>query len=114
MGQVRVIFSLRDSDSRSLFPPHNPPPPFLAYVDWYMPFQHANPNHGMYKVQRNLRDRVQIVTIVPLSAIHRSIQLYPDFESSTIAGWTSSNVLDICPRFFVNNYTDRHTHGTIR
>ena len=114
MGRVRVIFALRDSDARSLFPPHNPPPPFLAFIDWYTPFQRADLNHGMYKVQRNLRDGAQVSTIVPLSAIRRSIQLYPDFGSSAPADWKSSNVLDVCPRFFVNPFTDRHTHGTIR
>lgn len=113
MAQVRVIFSLRDSDAATLFPPDKYPPRYMAYVEWFSPFQRPDPVHGMYKVQRQLRDGGRPGSIIPLTSIQRSVHLLPIFGPDIPPHWTSANVLDECPKFLVNSYTDRHTHGTI-
>ena len=69
----------------------------------------------MYSITPTFKDGERLATVVPVSAIRRSVHLFPVFPvDGTIPDhWTSSNVLEECPAFFVNPFTDRHTYGTV-
>ncbi|KAJ7705815.1 hypothetical protein B0H16DRAFT_1346020 [Mycena metata] len=114
IGQVRVVFSLKPHHLKGLFPPGIAPPKYLAYVEWFSPFTaHPEPHHLMYKVKRSMKEGQRIATIVPLENIRRSVHLLPKFGPVAPSHWTSSNVLDECPTFFVNCFSDRHIYATL-
>ncbi|KZT19589.1 hypothetical protein NEOLEDRAFT_1141947 [Neolentinus lepideus HHB14362 ss-1] len=111
VAQVRVVFSLPPRIISRLF--EKPPPMHLAYVEWFSSFSAApDPNTGMYKVQRSVRDGERQVSIVPVSQIERSVHLFPKFGAMVPREWTSSTVLDVAPAFFVNPFLNRHTFVT--
>ena len=74
---------------------------------------HVNPLHGMYRIAADKRNGVHEASIVALPSIRCSIYLYIVFGQVALAQWSSSNVLKLCERFYVNPFTDRHTYGTI-
>jgi hypothetical protein len=89
-------------------------PEHLAYVEWFEPFANRpDANHGMFKVTRALREGERQASIVPVRNIRRSIHLMPKFGSVAPRDWTSSNVLDRCSTFWVNNFSDRDAYVTI-
>ena len=54
VGQVRVIFSLPETQSKNLFPSGLLPPRHLAYIEWFSRFNlHPDPHLKMYKVSFN-------------------------------------------------------------
>jgi hypothetical protein len=83
----------------------------MAYVEWYSAFKERDRNHGLYKVTA-LRDRngglEKICSVIPVANIRRSVHLLPQFGPQAPTEWTSSNVLDNCDTFYVNEFTDRH------
>ncbi|GJE98156.1 hypothetical protein PsYK624_143780 [Phanerochaete sordida] len=113
IAQVRAIFSIPKRRLRTLFPNHEPPQ-HLAYIEWFSPFgARPEPNHGMYKVTRSMRNGKRETAVIPLTDIRRSVHLHPAFGPIVPRDWSSSNVLDKCPKFFVSNFMDRHAYGTI-
>ncbi|KIJ09125.1 hypothetical protein PAXINDRAFT_87903, partial [Paxillus involutus ATCC 200175] len=116
VAQVRVVFSLLEKISTSLFL-HNAItthlPTHLAYVEWFSPFTGPERHHGLYKVTRSMQNGERIASIVPVLDIQRSIHLIPRFGRVAPLDWTSSNVLEQCDTFFVNPFTDRHAYMTI-
>lgn len=68
----------------------------------------------MYSVTRKLNrtTRRRVASVVPLSDVQRSIQLFPKFGAVVPRDWTSDNVLEKCTKFYVNCFTDRHIYGT--
>ncbi|KAH8085426.1 hypothetical protein BXZ70DRAFT_1045629 [Cristinia sonorae] len=118
IGQVRVIFSIPPDAIAMLFPPEGPQPPqYLAYVEWFTGLQQPpDPSHGMFRLRRKtyMADGVtkRKATIIPLSDIRRSVMLFPHFGPVAPRHWTSENVLELCTRFYVNSWTDRHLYGT--
>ncbi|KAJ6617740.1 hypothetical protein B0H10DRAFT_1796823, partial [Mycena sp. CBHHK59/15] len=113
IAQVRVVFSLGPRHIQTLFSPGVIPPKHLAYVEWFSPFTHCEPDHLMYKVNRSLKGGDRLASIVSLAHIRRSVHLLPKFGPVAPPEWKSSNVLDKCPYFFVNSMTDRHIYATI-
>ncbi|KAJ7182013.1 hypothetical protein C8R46DRAFT_885282, partial [Mycena filopes] len=102
VGQVRVVFSLKPHHLKDLFPPGMAPPQYLAYVEWFSPFTALpEPHHLMYKVKRAVPGRgttqVESSRFGPVAPPH----------------WSSSNVLDECPTFFVNCFSNRHIYATL-
>lgn len=93
--------------------PNREPPEYLAYIEWFTTFGRPDPIHGMYKVSRSLRDGKRESKVVPLSDVRRSVHLNPSFGRSVPQEWSSSNVLDLCPKFFVGAFMDRHAYGTL-
>ncbi|KAJ7078695.1 hypothetical protein B0H15DRAFT_788758, partial [Mycena belliarum] len=71
------------------------------------------PQHLMYKVRCSIKDGERITSVIPLANIRRSVHLLPKFGPVAPPEWTSSNVLDLCPTFFVNCFSDRHVYGTL-
>ena len=113
VGQIRVVFTLGSHHIRNLFLPGVTPPKHLAYVEWFSPFTHPEPDHLMYKVNRSMKNGERLVDIIPVGNIRRSVHLLPKFGPVAPASWKSSNVLELCPYFFVNSLTDRHVYATL-
>lgn len=88
-------------------------PQHLAYVEWFTPFTNAHPDHGLYKVSRELRGHDRLASVIPVSSLERSCHLLPDFGPVASREWTSSTVLDECPAFFVNSFADRNMYKLI-
>ncbi|PSR97382.1 hypothetical protein PHLCEN_2v4327 [Hermanssonia centrifuga] len=112
IAQIRAIFSIPQREVTRLFP-HQDAPRYLVYVEWFSPFRQPEPHHGMYKISRALRDGLRLAAVIPLENIRRSIHLYPSFGRQVPQEWNSSNVLELCEKFFANPFTDRHVYGTM-
>ncbi|KAJ7588269.1 hypothetical protein C8J56DRAFT_1004496 [Mycena floridula] len=118
IGQVRVMFSIPKKALPVLFHPGTRPPQHLAYIEWFSPFpERPGAHHLLYKVSRSrAAGGGHLSSIVPVANIHRSAHLLPKFgpvapvewtsSSPAAATLTSSNVLDLCPTFYVNPFVD--------
>ena len=98
-----------------LFTADNPPPPYLAYVEWFTGLaQGADPDHRMFKVQRKIHrpSGKRVASVIPLTDVRRSVQLFPKFGPVAPRDWTSENVLESCNKFYVNPFIDRHFYGS--
>lgn len=87
-------------------------PQHLAYVQWYTPLANEpDPNHLLYKVSpMKNQDGTNFCSIIPVANIRRSVHLFPRFGVFAPQEWTTSNVLDLCSTFFLNDFTDRHLY----
>ncbi|KAF9455609.1 hypothetical protein BDZ94DRAFT_1179654, partial [Collybia nuda] len=85
------------------------------YIEWFTSFPALpEPNHSMYQISRSKTPGGDhLVSIEPLKDIHCSIHLLPKFGKTAAPTWTSSTVLDSCPKFFVNSFTDMYIYRTI-
>ena len=90
-------------------------PQHLTYVEWYTPLQRSpEHNHLLYKVSpRKEADGTHVCSIIPLANIRHSVHLFPKFGAFAPQDWTSSNILDRCNTFFVNDFTDRHMYRIV-
>ena len=64
----------------------------------------------MFKISPSKVPGGILASIIPLANIRRSIHLLPSFGAVAPHDWNSSNVLDLCPTFFANPFTDRHLY----
>ena len=96
-AQVRVIFRLREY--------FNYPHP-LAYVHWYTPFRHPDPDTGFFTVTNSTRAHVQSASVIPISDIAHTCHLIPVFGNSSARelGWTAGLVLQQAQSFYLNPY----------
>ncbi|KAJ6479726.1 hypothetical protein C8R45DRAFT_1054433 [Mycena sanguinolenta] len=116
VAQVRVVFSLKPQHIQSLFGPGPgaTAPKHLAYVEWFSSFtSQPEPHHLMYMIKRSVKDGDRMASIIPLANIRRSVHLLPKFGPVAPPHWTSADVLDQCPAFFVNCFSDRHIYTTL-
>ena len=88
-------------------------PKYLAYVQWFTPFQDPKPDHLLYQVKRSLKNGARLASIVPVANIHRSVHLFPVFGRQVPDDWTSDNVLEKCSSFYVNTFSDRHMYHLV-
>ncbi|KAJ7694865.1 hypothetical protein B0H17DRAFT_931310 [Mycena rosella] len=111
VGQVRVVFSLSKRVLAWMFP-HEKPPKYLAYVEWFSKFPNSpERHHKMYKI---LRPNECFASIIPVGNIRRSVHLFPNFGPVVPREWTSQNVLELCKKFYVSPWSDRHGYIVIR
>ncbi|KAJ7694726.1 hypothetical protein B0H14DRAFT_3100604 [Mycena olivaceomarginata] len=110
VGRVRAVFSLSERVLNVVFTGPKPAK-HLAYVEWFSKFPNApDPNHKMYKISRPVECTT---SIIPVSNIRRSVHLFPQFGPVAPREWTSENVLDLCTKFYVSPWSDRHAYVTI-
>jgi len=103
VGQIRVVFSLPDSEARA-------PPERLAYVEWFSKFTSPEHDHGMHKLKRSAEGGERVASIIPVSSIRRSAHLFPKFGRVVPEDWTSDNVLEKCSTFYLNPFADRNMY----
>ncbi|KAJ6461769.1 hypothetical protein C8R45DRAFT_841981 [Mycena sanguinolenta] len=114
IAQVRVVFTIPPRLAKKILPPNVDLPVHLAYVEWFSPFKpEPERHHSMYKVSRTIKDGDRLASIIPVLNIRRSIHLLPKFGPIAPPDWKSHNVLDKCPVFFANPWTDRHIYTTL-
>lgn len=113
--QIRAVFQLPRSAASSIFLSSRPPPPTdLVYVEWFSPLSLPPDNsHGMYRVSRSHRNERRLASIIPLTDVCRSIQLFLAFGRIAPQDWQSSMVLEECRTFYVNPFLDRHLYYNI-
>ncbi|KAK7023555.1 hypothetical protein VNI00_016675 [Paramarasmius palmivorus] len=117
VGQVRCVFTLPKAALKEWFPtPEVQPAKYLAYVEWFTPFKRGpEANHLMYKVSHAFRpgENARLASVVPVDLIRRSVHLFPRFGSHAPQDWKSSNVLELCDTFYLNDFLDRSTYATV-
>ncbi len=100
--QIRVVFQLSISAASSVFLPSRPAPPtHLAYVEWFSPPSPPDPSHNMCRISRNYRNGHRSASIIPLTDVCRSVQLFPIFGSIVPRHWQGLTVLEECNNFYV-------------
>ncbi|KAJ7330270.1 hypothetical protein DFH08DRAFT_916532 [Mycena albidolilacea] len=96
------------------FPTNIVPPKYLAYVEWFSSFKpQPERHHLMYKVAQTVKNGDRLASIIAVNNIRRSIHLLPKFGPVAPPDLKSHNVLDKCPVFFANPWTDRHIYATL-
>ena len=53
------------------------------------------------------------VSVIPISFIRCSVQLFPKFGPQAPVLWQSSNVLENATKFYVNTFSDRFLYSHI-
>jgi len=102
IGQVQCIFSL---------PPHAMNLWFLAqsgafphkhftYIEWFTQAQ-KDQNSKLFKVSHLMAQGERCVSIIPVSLILSSIQLFLKFGAQAPVSWSSSNVFESATSFYV-------------
>lgn len=111
-----MIFSLSERAKAQVFSGTElPPPSHMAYVEWFKTFPAAaDGNTKMYRVKRAIAGGERIASIVPVDEIRRSVHLTPRFGRVLNRTWTSATILQECPEFYVNQFSDKHAYITIR
>ena len=121
MAQVRLIFSFRDEATRErVFGAQaNKAPTHFAYVEWFSRFrENPEPWHGLHRVKRMIINNSRVedtraAAIVPVERIQRSVSLIPRFGRVLDPAWNADNVLEVCPEFYVNSFSDKHAYITM-
>lgn len=89
----------------------------LAFIEWYSKFQDSpRKDSMMYAVNKLELDGVpRQADIIPVANIRQCCMLTPNATSKTNweNDWESSNILDKCKKFLVNNFQSKYMFGTI-
>lgn len=101
VARVKVIFELPPEFGRMEHP--------LAYVEWYTPFTRRDPLIGMYQISRSTRNCKANASVISVNRILGPCLLIGKNGRHIDRTWTSENVLDVAPAFFVNAYTTIET-----
>jgi len=117
IGQVRCIFSLPPHAIDLWFPARTGTfsHKHFAYIEWFTTFSRAqkDQNTKLFKVSRLMARGERRVSIIPVSLILSSIQLFPKFGPQAPISWSSSNVLESATSFYVNSFSDRYLYTHI-
>jgi hypothetical protein len=90
------------------------PKELLAYITWYTRFK-SSPDSvtGMYFVEPAMDSKGRPQgAIIKLSEIRQSCMLVPS-RRNWDESWTSSNILDRCPSFYINNLQTKYAYQSI-
>lgn len=118
IGRVRVLFRLPKQIHGRPSPSAWPEDP-LAYIEWFTkPKPAAEDNHEMYAISKAPKraDGRVTTSIIPLSNIRQTCQLFPVFPRKgkpVDSSQTSDTVLDQCSSFLVNNWGSMYAYQTI-
>jgi hypothetical protein len=117
VGRLKVIFRLPDSipsvmdDAIVVWPKEH-----LAYVEWLTLSNQPGRYHKMYSVSKAIvQNDIVPGDIVSLSTICQSCHLIPHLGPNTSwpSNWKSSNVLDLCDSFLLNNWSSKFAYQTL-
>jgi len=109
--QFRVVFQLSISAASSVFLASRPAPPAnLVYVEWFSPPSPPDPSHNMCRISRNYHNGRRSASVIPLTDVCRSVQLFPVFGPVVPRHWQGPTVLEGCSSFYVNPFLDRHMY----
>ena len=67
-------------------------------------------HYVMYQVSRSHHNGRHLASIIPLTDVCRSVQLFPVFGQIAPQNWQSLTVLEECRTFYVNPFLDRHMY----
>ncbi|KAJ7496317.1 Zn-finger domain-containing protein [Mycena galericulata] len=95
-AQIRVIFKLP--------PQFGTYPHPLAYIEWFTPLNNPEPISGMFTTHRSTRQQRRNAAVISVEHIVRACHLMAKCGTKIDRKWTSFNVLDTAPMFFVNPY----------
>lgn len=113
VAQLRVVFQVPEIAVSGLFT-QSPPPTYLAYVEWFTPFPpEPEPNHLMYRISRSYKSRRRFASVVPITAIKRSVHLFPQFGPTIPRHWRATTVLEDCRTFYVNPFIDKEMYKAL-
>ncbi|KAJ3807912.1 hypothetical protein F5876DRAFT_79272 [Lentinula aff. lateritia] len=77
----------------------------LAYVRWFKPFNSAPVKDSLlFKLSYSTRMRERHCSIIPVTRIMQTCHLYPNFGRLVNPLWTSHQILDQAPSFYLNPY----------
>ncbi|KAJ4498531.1 hypothetical protein C8R41DRAFT_894038 [Lentinula lateritia] len=77
----------------------------LAYVRWFKPFNSAPVKDSLlFKLLYSTRMRERHCSIIPVTQIMQTCHPYPNFGRSVNPLWTSHQILDQAPSFYLNPY----------
>ncbi|KAN0135781.1 hypothetical protein V8E53_006421 [Lactarius tabidus] len=114
--QIRLVFQLSTSAASSVFLPSRPAPPsHFAYVEWFSAPSAPDPCHGMSRVSRSYGSHgCRTATIIRLTDICRSVQLFPVFGPVAPRQWQGATVLEECQNFYINPFVDERMYQDFR
>ncbi|KAJ7185384.1 hypothetical protein C8R46DRAFT_981964 [Mycena filopes] len=95
-AQIRVLFKL--PPQFGLYP--HP----LAYIEWFTPLNRPEPISGMFTTHRSTRNNTRNSAVVSVEHIVRACHLMGKCGTKIDPTWTSSNILEKAPMFYVNPY----------
>ena len=110
--QIRLVFQLSTSAASSVFLPSRPAPPsHFAYVEWFSAPSAPGPSHGMSRISRSYGSHGRrTATIIPLTDVCRSVQLFPVFGPVAPQQWQGTTVLEECQNFYINPFVDKRMY----
>ncbi|KAH6866130.1 hypothetical protein BKA70DRAFT_1134642 [Coprinopsis sp. MPI-PUGE-AT-0042] len=113
VGRIRCVFSL-PAAAKECFPGRTPPS-HLCYVELFTPFAKVTGgrHHRLYQIARLMQGNTARVTVIPLTLVKASAHLIPKFGPVAPSSWKSSNVLDVAPAFYVNEFSVRFMYSNI-
>ncbi|KAG1884751.1 hypothetical protein F4604DRAFT_1878691 [Suillus subluteus] len=107
VARLKVVFRIPDEYITKMFLPRQIR--HLAYVKWFSRPRNKDSDSGMYPISRSYRNGVQDASVIEVDSIYQTCQLVPRFSRRANCAWTSSNVIDCCKHFLINNFIDHHT-----
>jgi hypothetical protein len=104
--QVRAIFSVKPRLASY--------PYLLAYVEYFTKFKDAvHKQTRFYEVSRSKNGGKRQSAVIPLDTLYQSCHLIPKFGQAVPSNWNSSNVIEVCNHFYLNDMIDLSFYQTL-
>ncbi|KAI0038549.1 hypothetical protein FA95DRAFT_1585466 [Auriscalpium vulgare] len=94
-------------------------PGHLAYVEWFSRPSRKEPASRMFIINKSQKSSGASgktgmqASVIELETLRRGCQLIPRFGARSDRAWKTSNVLDRCSEFLLNNFSDQHAYQSI-